>query len=222
MNFYHACLTDDCIPFWINNGIDREHGGYYTCLDEKGVLYDTNKSVWFQGRMLWVFSKLYNEIEKRDEWLSAAATGYTFLKEYCFGKDGRMYFIVTEDGLPVQQRRYYYSETFAVIGLAEYAKATGSNDALEMAKRIFDAILDMYINPPPGSLKYNPETVKIKSMAVPMILISTVQCLRSVDIVNASKYTELINGFMKEIFDDFMKPEIKALLEHVGLQGKRL
>ena len=36
--------------FWLKNGMDAEHGGIYTCLDRKGRIYSTDKSVWMQGR----------------------------------------------------------------------------------------------------------------------------------------------------------------------------
>ena len=47
---YAADLTDDIMPFWMQHGLDREHGGVYTCVDRDGTLMDTTKSVWFQGR----------------------------------------------------------------------------------------------------------------------------------------------------------------------------
>lgn len=35
---YKAYLTENVIPFWLKNGIDRELGGIYLYLDEKGKL----------------------------------------------------------------------------------------------------------------------------------------------------------------------------------------
>ena len=29
---------DEVINFWTENSIDKEHGGFYTCLDAKGIL----------------------------------------------------------------------------------------------------------------------------------------------------------------------------------------
>jgi mannose/cellobiose epimerase-like protein (N-acyl-D-glucosamine 2-epimerase family) len=40
----------DIIPFWINHSLDAEHGGYFTCLDTKGNVFDTDKFVWLQGK----------------------------------------------------------------------------------------------------------------------------------------------------------------------------
>jgi len=30
--------------------IDKTNGGFYTCLDEQGKVYDTDKFMWLQGR----------------------------------------------------------------------------------------------------------------------------------------------------------------------------
>ena len=39
---------DTCVNFWLEHGMDRENGGVYTCLDRKGEVYSTDKSVWMQ------------------------------------------------------------------------------------------------------------------------------------------------------------------------------
>ena len=30
---YRTALLDDCMPFWLDHSLDREQGGYFTCLD---------------------------------------------------------------------------------------------------------------------------------------------------------------------------------------------
>ena len=48
-----------------------------------------------------------------------------------------MYFTVTSDGRGLQKRRYYFSETFAAIGCAEYFKATLDENILKTAEKYF-------------------------------------------------------------------------------------
>ena len=43
-----AELVGNVLPFWLRHGLDREHGGVYTCFDRDGTLMDPTKSVWFQ------------------------------------------------------------------------------------------------------------------------------------------------------------------------------
>lgn len=127
-------LINNILPFWLGDAIDLENGGIYTQLDREGSIYGTDKSVWFQGRALWTFSKAYNCIEKREEYLAAAENIYKFLPT-CTDTDGRMFFTVTADGRELQKRRYYFSETFAAIGCAEYYKATGREEVRRDAEK---------------------------------------------------------------------------------------
>ena len=54
---YKKQLVENILPFWLDNAIDLENGGIFTCLDKEGNIYGREKSVWFQGRALWVFAK---------------------------------------------------------------------------------------------------------------------------------------------------------------------
>ena len=88
---YKSDLINNILPIWLNNAIDYENGGIYTCLDREGNIYGREKSVWFQGRALWVFCKTYNTIAKDEAYLTAAKCIYDFLPK-CTGPDGRMPF----------------------------------------------------------------------------------------------------------------------------------
>ena len=61
-----------CIDFWLKNGIDPVHGGVYTCLDRKGSIFSTDKSVWMQGRCAWIFAYLCQIYGKRSDWMQAS------------------------------------------------------------------------------------------------------------------------------------------------------
>jgi N-acylglucosamine 2-epimerase len=43
---YRRALLEDVIPFWERNSVDRECGGYFTCLGRDGTVFDTDKFVW--------------------------------------------------------------------------------------------------------------------------------------------------------------------------------
>ena len=58
---YETTLFDSVMPFWLDHSLDKEHGGYFTCLDRDGAVYDTSKYVWLQGRQVWTLSRLYNK-----------------------------------------------------------------------------------------------------------------------------------------------------------------
>lgn len=83
-DLYRDNLLEDVIPFWEEHSIDRDKGGYFTCLDRAGNVFDTDKFIWLQARQVWTFSMLYRKVEQRPAWLEIARHGADFLKKlYC-------------------------------------------------------------------------------------------------------------------------------------------
>lgn len=219
---YQRTLLEDVIPFWLRHGLDREHGGIITCLDRDGSILDTDKSVWFQGRAAWTFATLYNTVERRAEWLEAARSCIEFSRRHCFAPNGKMYFLVTREGLPLRMRRYVFSESFAAIANAAYAKATGEARAAEDAVKTFATYLHHSFTPGVMPPKFEP-TRPMKGLGPLMIGIVTAQELRAhlgeVRITGRT-CTEWIDRFIAEIERDFLRPEHQALLETVGPNGE--
>ena len=213
---YRDDLVNDIMPFWLKNGLDRVNGGVYTCVNRDGSLIDTTKSVWFQGRFAFVCSFAYNTIEKNPEWLAAAKSTIDFIEAHCFDTDGRMYFEVMADGTPLRKRRYVFSESFAAIAMAEYAKASGDMSYAEKALNLFKDIRKFVATPGYMEPKYLP-SLQAKGHSLVMILINTASRIRNVisDPVLDQQIDESIASLK-----DFMKPEFKALLEMVGTNGE--
>ena len=53
---YKDELLLNVIPFWLEKSQDLDYGGYFTCLDRRGEVFDTDKFIWLQGRQVWMFS----------------------------------------------------------------------------------------------------------------------------------------------------------------------
>lgn len=216
---FKAYLQNDVLNFWLKNSIDEKNGGIYTCLDKKGEIYGYEKSVWFQGRALWVFSTAYNTIEKKQEYLDAAKKIYNFLP-LCSDKDGRMFFTVTQDGRGIQKRRYYFSETFAAIGCAAYYKASGDIEAFKKAEMYFDIAYNIYLNPSLTTPKLNPQNAPYKALSPIMILLNTAQTMAEAGI-NSEKYEAIVKNCYQEILHGgYINEELGAVLEQVGVDGK--
>jgi N-acylglucosamine 2-epimerase len=221
--FYRATLLDDIIPFWLRHGLDREHGGIITSLDRDGSILDTDKSIWFQGRAAWMFATLYNTVEPRAEWLEAARSCIEFFRRHGWAPEGKMYFAVTREGHPLRMRRYAFSESFAAIAHAAYAKAARDERAREDALRAFAAYLRHSFKPGVMPLKVAPETRPMKGIGPHMMGIATAQELREHlgDVqVGGRTCTEWIDWSIREIESDFMKPELQAVMEVVGPEGE--
>ena len=215
---YKQILTDNILPFWLGEAIDRKNGGIYTSLDREGVVYGTDKSVWFQGRALWTFSKAYNCIEKKAEYLDAAENIYKFLPT-CTDTDGRMFFTVTEDGRELQKRRYYFSETFAAIGCAEYYKATGREDVRLSADKYFTVAYECFTGVRKNPPKINPDNLAMKALSPVMIMLSTASVMRSMNDEKQEFYNKVCCDCLDEIISGGFLTE-RALFESVTTDGK--
>ena len=222
---YRSELFDSCAPFWLKNAKDDINGGISNCVDRFGKIYSTDKSVWMQGRTAWTYSYMCNLFGKRQDFLDFAKSCLDFENEHCFDSDGRMYFTVTKDGKPLRKRRYWFSETFYIIGSAEYYMATGDTASLENAKKCFDFVYGMYIDPTTDPYKITPkgyaQTRSLKSLARPMIMLNVAGIMRSADRENAEKYNKIIDGLIEDI-KVFYKPEMKCMLEAVTEDGEYL
>lgn len=214
--FYQHQLLNDTVPFWFPRSVDEEYGGYLLMRNRDGSLLDDDKAVWIQGRTAWLLSTLYNTIEPKQEWLNGAKKGINFLNEHCFDTDGRMFFHVTRDGSPIRKRRYFFSETFAVIAMAAYAKATGDEAAAEKARCLFGKCIEYATIPGLLNPKFEP-TRPAKGIGVPMIMINTAQQLR--ETIGDPRCDEFISRWIKEIESDFVKHDIKCVMEQVAPDG---
>ncbi len=219
--FYRSTLLDDVIPFWLRYGLDRRHGGIITSLDRDGSVLDTDKSVWFQGRAAWMFATLYNTLDQRPEWLEAARSCVEFSRRHAYAADGKMYFSVTREGKPLRMRRYVYSESFAAIANAAFAKASGDACAADDAAKNFATYLRYSFEPGVMEPKFE-STRPMKGIGAHMIGIVTAQELRTNlgnVAVSGRTCSEWIDSSIAEIERDFLKPDLEALMESVAPDG---
>ncbi|HXS54986.1 MAG TPA: AGE family epimerase/isomerase [Hanamia sp.] len=215
-DFYKNQLLNDTIPFWFPKSIDEEFGGFLLMRERDGSLLDDDKAVWIQGRATWLLATLYNTVEQKQMWLDGAKKGIAFLLDHCFDSDGQMFFHVTREGKPIRKRRYFFSETFAVIALAAYAKAANDQTIAEKAREIFGKCI-AYSN---GEIKLEPkfaDTRPSKGIGVPMIMMNTAQQLR--ETIGDRRCDEWIEKWINEIETFFVKDDIKCVMEQVAPDG---
>lgn len=216
---------DRCVRFWLDHGMDPVYGGVYTCLDREGNVFSTDKSVWMQGRCAWIFAHLCRLYGARPEWLAASESCLEFMEKYCVNRKagGRMYFTVTEDGKPLRQRRYCFSEAFYAMANAEYYGVAGGEERLERARRAYDLYWDLnHGMPDPTGLgpKTIPETRTGRSFGIPMIILNVTGVLLRVDPERKALYEERAQQCVDEIFRYHVHPELKCVLENVGPGGE--
>ncbi|WP_260607548.1 AGE family epimerase/isomerase [Chitinophaga polysaccharea] len=159
---------------------------------------------------------LYNTVEQKAEWLEGARLGYDFLRRHCFDTDGRMFFHVTRNGSPIRKRRYFFSETFAVIAMAAYAQASGDEAAAQEARHLFGQCINYATTPELLTPKFT-DTRPAKGIGVPMIMINTAQQLRST--IGDDRCDEWISRWIEEIAANFVKDDIRCVMEQVAPDG---
>ncbi len=212
--------------FWLEHGIDPVNGGVYTCLDRKGAVYSTDKSVWMQGRCAWTYSYLCHAYGTRPEWLEAAASCLEFLEDHCInhGAGDRLYFTVTADGRPLRQRRYNFSEGFYCIGNAEYYGVTGDEEHLRRARKAYEAIYALNwggMQDPTGlGPKTIAETRSGRSLGDSMIFLNIISIMRRVDPANAEEYDRHANECTRRIVEEHFRPDLGCTFENVNADGQ--
>lgn len=212
---YKRELLENCLPFWLENSQDKEFGGYYSCLNRDGSVYDTDKFIWLQGREVWMFAMLYNNVEKNQEWLDCAIQGAEFLKKYGHDENWDFYFSLNREGRPLVQPYNIFSNTFACMGFAQLAKATGNEEYAQIARKIFTRILERRSNPKGQWCKAYPGTRPMKDFALPMIICN--MALEVEDILeDKSVLEQTIDICLHEVFDVFYQPNLGCMLENVS------
>lgn len=212
---YEKELRENCLPFWLENSQDKEFGGYYSCLNRDGSVYDTDKFIWLQGREVWMFAMLYNNVEKNQEWLDCAIQGAEFLKKYGHDENWDFYFSLNREGRPLVQPYNIFSNTFACMAFAQLAKATGNEEYAQIARKIFTRILERRSNPKGQWCKAYPGTRPMKDFALPMIICN--MALEVEDILeDKSVLEQTIDTCLHEVFDVFYQPNLGCMLENVS------
>ena len=140
-NQYYSELFNSVLPFWEKYSLDAECGGYFTCLDRDGSVYDTDKFSWLQCRQVWLFSMLYNRHRQDPEWLKIAKHGVDFLLKYGADEGGNWYFALDRAGRPLVQPYNIFSDIFAAMAFCQYGLATGDLQYTDLAVTIYNNIL---------------------------------------------------------------------------------
>jgi N-acylglucosamine 2-epimerase len=204
----------------MRHSLDRENGGYLTCLARDGAVYDADKFVWLQARQVWTFAMLYNRLEEREDWLEVALHGAEFLRAHGCDHKGNWYFALTREGAPLVQPYNIFADCFAAMALGQVAIATGDEAAACLAIRTYRNILCRRSNPKGRYEKRVPGTRPLKSFALPMILCNLT--LEMEDLLPAREVEATIDTCVREVMDVFLDPDRMLVFENVAPDGSHV
>lgn len=214
---YRKELLESVVPFWMQHSIDEQNGGYFTCLDRFGNVYDTDKFMWLQGRQVWMFSTLFNKVEARQDWLDIAKHGANFMEKHGRDEKGNWYFSLTASGKPLIQPYNIFSDCFAAMGFGALAQATQSDHYATIARDTFMNILARRDNPKGQYSKHYPGTRPMRNFSLPMILCNL--SLEMESIIGSDMVNRFIPEVLHEVLDVFYHQESGLILENVAPDG---
>ena len=228
LKFYSDHLHEVIVPFWMDRGIDRQDGGYFTCFDNTGErLVGTDKYVWSQGRFVYVLSALAELTGRGEPYLSDAKWGVDFLREHCLTPNAHCAFLLAKQGEPKEPTPgsglevSTYADCFVAGGFAKYAEQTGDQEILDAAVRIYDSILQRI---EAGTFKTEPYPLPpgYKSHGVSMIALNTAQdlsaAMRRLQDDRLSEISNRCAAFAAEIMGKFVADGL--VREAVGPDGE--
>lgn len=133
-------LTQNILPYWIDKMVDPA-GGFYGRRDGNDTLDPSApKGAILNARILWTFSAAYRVL-RRPEYLEMATRAKREIIDRFYDPEfGGIYWSLNADGTPLDTKKQFYAIGFAIYGLSEYARATGDQEALDYAIRLFHDI----------------------------------------------------------------------------------
>jgi N-acylglucosamine 2-epimerase len=215
---YEDELLNSIVPFWENNCIDSTDGGYYSFLDRQGKVYDAEKHIWSEWRIVYMFSTLFMSEYSKPEWLKIAKHGFEFLTKCAKKTDGSYYFTLNKKGLPVTSEYppfSIYSESFAAIGCAALYATTNDDkcrDEAVSAYKVFKNNINL-------ALFRKPELTgqkKRKSFGHQMILCNAAFVLNGC--FNSSEFDSDIDSAIESIFT-FWNDDLGVFFENINMDG---
>ena len=146
---YRYDLFDDYLPFLDKYVIDHEYGGFMCNTDRDGTNITRDKRTWFEGRGIWVYSFLYNNLDSDPGHLEVARKSVDFVMKH--KPSGKVFWPVgySREGKPKGGiEPNLYGDIFVANGLQEYSLASGEEKWWDEAKGIMLKCLDIYDNRP--------------------------------------------------------------------------
>jgi N-acylglucosamine 2-epimerase len=215
--FYRHHLLEDIMPFWQSRTLDKEQGGYFTCFDRQGNLTDTDKYIWMQGRQLWMFSAIYNQLEPRQEWLNLAQEGRDFLVAHAYAGNGRWFYQLDRQGQMKCPKLSFYTDAAALSGLCEFAQASNSDADQSLIEETFAQFERNFYDPDFNEYHHFIHDPNYKYHGKYMITLNV--CTIIAPLLGEARTRELCDHCLEQILNVFAKDEHQILFEAVGQDG---
>lgn len=235
----NAELFKNVLKFWSKHSEDREHGGFFSCLDESGEIYDSRKFMWLNGRQIWMYARICSSVHEEEltslsdgflhenELLSAAAAAADFMTKNGIRGDGMVYFSLAQDGSPYHFERKIFSACFLAMGLATLSAHSlpKAEDYRTLALRLLNDIISWAHDPTPLGRTKCDGAPPTSPLNVPMILLNILDEFRLAGLIGLSSDPVDYSNEEKWCIEEILKHVItdkKIVLENVHVDGSVL
>ncbi|AQG80361.1 AGE family epimerase/isomerase [Spirosoma montaniterrae] len=209
----------DILAYWQRHAPDPTNGGFYGRVDYQNRPDPTaDKGIVLNARILWTFSAALHHTQ-HDDYRAVADRAFDYIRTYFIDPQyGGVYWSVDYKGQPKQPLKQLYGQAFALYGLSEYARATGSAAALDLAKTQFQTMVKRAYDPVRGGFREafardwstatdyilsKPANRETKTMNTHLHILEAFTCLYRVwpDASVATQMRGMIGSFLDHIVD---------------------
>jgi mannobiose 2-epimerase len=136
-----AELRGNILPFWMKYTPDPDHGGFFGEVSADLVVNkDAPHGAVATTRILWTFAAAYERYHDL-QYLGMAVLAYDDLMNHFWDRtSGGLYWSVAANGTPSDARKEIYIQSFGILGLSEFFRATREPAALEQAIALYRTI----------------------------------------------------------------------------------
>lgn len=219
-DFFKTHLRDQVMPFYLNHALDRQFGGYTTCLDNDGTQLSGDKYLWSQGRGTWTFAALYEQLDRNEKYFEAAKLGVEFLKKHGRDENGDWVYHTDREGKVIEGPLSIYVDMFAAYGLTVWSRIAHDPSALHFVVDILNKAYDQFNTP--GFNCIAPYKVKPgrRVHGPPMIFLNVAEevCRTA----NLPEMEQKAEHCVKTILDLHYRPNYNLILEEVTWDGQEI
>jgi len=204
--FYRGYTTDRVMAFWRDRAIDPKHPGYLHQFDRRGRLAGTDKNAWCQGRMLFTFAFMHNQLDPDDAhgpWLELARVGRDFLVNHVHRGEGQFNYLLDRAGQPLIDTPSWFTAINAAVGLAEYVTATGDRRDVPLLETILDRLVEQWRTPGFNAFHHFDLDPRYRWMTPPGMLVGAAPVLRAA--LGGERVDPVADEALATVLDKFVK-----------------
>ncbi|HEX2536327.1 MAG TPA: AGE family epimerase/isomerase [Chitinophagaceae bacterium] len=132
---------ESLLGYWMQHAPDAVHGGFYGRIDHENRVHpEAPKGSVLHARILWTFSAAARHTGRADYRAIADCAYIYFTEQFIDRAYGGVYWSLDYKGAPLDAKKQVYAQSFAIYALSEYARCTGSDEALAEALALYQVV----------------------------------------------------------------------------------